>query len=86
MIERLLLEFAHRLVRTIDGSPGGWPIAMFRLDRVGEPRIVGPQLHFQRLPADREHSARAGFDAHLVKPVNPDLVVRLAAGTDNNVF
>jgi PAS domain S-box-containing protein len=38
------------------------------------------------LPADREHSARAGFDAHLVKPVNPDLVVRLAAGTDNNAF
>ena len=34
------------------------------------------------LPADREHSARAGFDTHLVKPVNPDLVVRLAAGTD----
>jgi len=34
------------------------------------------------LAADREHSARAGFDTHLVKPVNPDLVVRLAAGTD----
>jgi CheY-like chemotaxis protein len=38
------------------------------------------------LPADREQSARAGFDAHLVKPVNPDLVVRLAAGTDGSVL
>jgi PAS domain S-box-containing protein len=38
------------------------------------------------LPADREQSALAGFDAHLVKPVNPDLVVRLAAGTDDNVL
>jgi CheY-like chemotaxis protein len=31
------------------------------------------------LDADRERSAEAGFDRHLVKPVNPDLVVRLAA-------
>ncbi|WP_229503695.1 hypothetical protein [Massilia putida] len=37
------------------------------------------------LDADRERSARAGFDAHLVKPVNPDLVVRLAAGTESGV-
>ncbi|SDF58531.1 PAS domain S-box-containing protein [Massilia sp. PDC64] len=35
------------------------------------------------LPADREQSARAGFDAHLVKPVNPDLVVRLVADSDD---
>ncbi|MFL6635804.1 MAG: ATP-binding protein [Massilia sp.] len=34
------------------------------------------------LQADRDYSARAGFDAHLVKPVNPDLVVRLVADTD----
>jgi PAS domain S-box-containing protein len=32
------------------------------------------------LAADRARSAEAGFDAHLVKPVNPDLVVRLAGG------
>ena len=31
------------------------------------------------LDADRERSAEAGFDRHLVKPVNPDLVVRLVA-------
>jgi CheY-like chemotaxis protein len=34
------------------------------------------------LQADRDYSAQAGFDAHLVKPVNPDLVVRLVADTD----
>ncbi|KQV35538.1 histidine kinase [Massilia sp. Root335] len=33
------------------------------------------------LAADRARSAAAGFDAHLVKPVNPDLVVRLAGGS-----
>jgi PAS domain S-box-containing protein len=33
------------------------------------------------LAADRARSVQAGFDAHLVKPVNPDLVVRLAAGS-----
>jgi PAS domain S-box-containing protein len=31
------------------------------------------------LAADRARSVEAGFDAHLVKPVNPDQVVRLAA-------
>jgi PAS domain S-box-containing protein len=34
------------------------------------------------LQADRDDSAQAGFDAHLVKPVNPDLVVRLVADAD----
>jgi CheY-like chemotaxis protein len=29
--------------------------------------------------ADRERSAAAGFEQHLVKPINPDLIVRLAA-------
>jgi PAS domain S-box-containing protein len=38
------------------------------------------------LDADRERSTQAGFDAHLVKPVNPDLVVRLAAGADDGAF
>jgi PAS domain S-box-containing protein len=31
------------------------------------------------LDADRERSAEAGFDRHLVKPVKPDLVVRMVA-------
>jgi CheY-like chemotaxis protein len=38
------------------------------------------------LDADRERSIQAGFDAHLVKPINPDLVVRLAAGAGDGMF
>jgi PAS domain S-box-containing protein len=37
------------------------------------------------LAADRERSVQAGFDLHLVKPVNPDLVVGLAAGTGSGI-
>lgn len=31
-------------------------------------------------PEDRRRTAEAGFDAHLVKPVDPDVLVELIAG------
>ena len=31
-------------------------------------------------PADQRRAAEAGFDAHLVKPVDPDVLVKLVAG------
>src|SRR3546814_4493558 len=56
MLQRLLLELPHRVVRPIDRRPYLRPVAMLRLDRVRQPRIVGAQLEFQRLLADREAS------------------------------
>jgi hypothetical protein len=33
-------------------------------------------------PEDRRKSAEAGFNLHLVKPVNQDVLMKLLAGTE----
>src|SRR3546814_35022 len=52
VLQRLFLQFAHRLVRTIDGGGDLRAIAMLGLDRLGQPRIIRAQLGLQRLSAN----------------------------------
>jgi signal transduction histidine kinase/ActR/RegA family two-component response regulator len=61
----------YEVARRLRGLLAGHPCRLVALTGYG-------------LDADRERSTQAGFDEHLVKPVNPDLVVRLAAGTDSD--
>ena len=56
----------YELARRMRGLLGGHPCRMVALTGYGQ-------------SADRGRSAAAGFERHLVKPVSPDLVVRLAA-------
>ena len=54
MIQRLLLELAHRAVRTIDGRRDLRPVAMFGLDGVGKAGVVGPEFQLQGTPSNGE--------------------------------
>src|SRR3546814_19032536 len=74
MLQRLLLELPHRVVRPIDRRADLRPVAMLRLDRVRQPRIVGAQLELQRLLADRE-AALAGLDLRMLGVVKFELPV-----------
>src|SRR3546814_8877670 len=74
MLQRLLLELPHRGVRPIDRRADLRPVAMLRLDRVRQPRIVGAQLEFQRLLADRE-AALDGLDLRMLGVVKFELPV-----------
>jgi hypothetical protein len=48
---------------------------MFRLDRVGETRIVGAQLHFQGLPPNGEPRLNC-FDAHFLAGVEIEALMQ----------
>ena len=54
MGERLLLQFAHDMVRALDRRRHPRPITMLRLNGLGEPGIVGAKLKFERAAAHRE--------------------------------
>lgn len=57
----------YELARRMRATMNGHPCRMIALTGYGQ-------------EADRTRSEQAGFERHLVKPVNPDLLVRLAAG------
>jgi CheY-like chemotaxis protein len=46
----------------------------------GTPRLIAVTGYGQ--PADRTEAARAGFDAHLLKPIDPDMLEGLLASVD----
>nr|WP_314546571.1 response regulator [uncultured Massilia sp.] len=56
----------YELARRMRAQMGGHRCRMVALTGYGQ-------------EADRTRSGEAGFEHHLVKPVNPDLLVRLAA-------
>jgi PAS domain S-box-containing protein len=60
----------YELARRMRGLLGGHPCRLVALTGYGQ-------------QADKARSEQAGFERHLVKPINPELVVRLAASALN---
>jgi signal transduction histidine kinase/ActR/RegA family two-component response regulator len=78
-----LVEAEHPDVAIVDiGLPGldGYQIARRIRDRPSGSAMLLLALTGYGLPGDYKRSADAGFDHHLVKPVDPDAVARLVAG------
>src|SRR3546814_14290600 len=77
MLQRLLLELPHRVVRPIDRRADLRLVAMLRLDRVRQPRLVGAPLAFHRLFVDRD-GALDGLDLRMLGVVTLELQVEKA--------
>jgi CheY-like chemotaxis protein len=80
--QALDLALRHRLdVALVDiGLPdmSGYDVAR-ALRAAGGPRVHLVALTGYGQPADRQRARDAGFDAHLVKPVDPDELARVLA-------
>ena len=61
------------------GSTASRSVAALRLQ--GHEKAVIVAITGYGQAEDRRRSRAAGFDAHLVKPVNPDELVKLVEGT-----
>ena len=83
---RMAAQFQPDIVLLDIGMPGlnGYEVArrMRALERRRPLRIVAITGWDQE--ADRTRSREAGFDLHLVKPVDPNLLTRLLSGNGNN--
>jgi len=83
-----LLKSEHPHVAVIDiGLPGldGYEVARrIRADPNGRAMLL-VALTGYGFPSDLQHSAEAGFDHHLVKPVDPDELARLLAGNAGRI-
>jgi CheY-like chemotaxis protein len=54
----------HQVARTVRADPGSQGVYLIALTGYGQ-------------PLDRQRALEAGFDAHLVKPVDPDTLLRI---------
>ena len=67
----------------IDSRGDTWAVAMLGLDRLGEPRIVGPQFQLQRPALHREpllQLLQPGFLVRVERELVMQHVVQLRAG------
>jgi CheY-like chemotaxis protein len=81
---RLALEWRPDVIISDIGLPAldGWELGRRVRAALGEGVILVALTGYAQ-PADRERSTAAGYDHHLVKPVEPDLLLRLLGSQPN---
>ena len=84
-----LLEAEHPDVAIVDiGLPGldGYQVARRIREHPNGRAMLLLALTGYGSPSDYQHSAEAGFDHHLVKPVDPDELARLLSANAGRIL